>query len=189
MALSIPANDHGALRVFALTDLRALLPEGVEAAKTQAGLQRLFGAKLNPDFVDVVMLDDLAGMRLSDYIATGYDMAPDLVDQRAVDAISGTALLVLSRASGGQEMTLTLAPGVTHVTTYAPFARIAPSPALTNESAKSPPEAPSEPAGDTQSDTQTAKPPLSDARIGGMIATYALLGLFALVGLMIWVAG
>jgi len=34
-----------------------------------------------------------------------------------------------------------------------------------------------------------AKKPKSDARIGGMVATLALLVLFALVGLMIWIAG
>jgi hypothetical protein len=34
-----------------------------------------------------------------------------------------------------------------------------------------------------------AKPPKSDARIGGMIAVYALIAMFALVGLIIWVGG
>jgi hypothetical protein len=35
----------------------------------------------------------------------------------------------------------------------------------------------------------TGKPAKSDARIGGMVATFVLLFLFALTGLMIWIAG
>ena len=33
------------------------------------------------------------------------------------------------------------------------------------------------------------KKPMSDARIGGMVATVALIVLFAITGLMIWLAG
>lgn len=173
MKLAIPASDFGQLRVFA-TDLD--LPAEV-LAKPPQGLADLFGADLNPDFVDVVQIRDLDGMKLSAYIAEGYDMAPDLVDKAAVDAITGTAILVLSRATNAVETTLKLAEGLRHVTTYSPAVQIITPEKLPDASAKgilgNPP----------------TKAPKSDARMSGMVATYALLVMFALVGLMIWVGG
>ncbi|WP_342068967.1 hypothetical protein [Yoonia algicola] len=173
MKIEIPADDFGQIRVFA-TDI-TLSPEVIE--KTPRGLEHLFDADLNPDYIDIVRVSDLDGMALSTYIATGYDMAADLVDKAAVDAITGYAILVLSRATGGIETTLTLAEGVTHVTTYSPIARIVPQETLT--SAASEGTLPPPPA----------KAPKSDARMSGMVATYALLAMFALVALMIWVGG
>lgn len=173
MTLTIPADDHGQIRVFA-TD--ADLPAEV-IEKTPRGLEYLFEAELNPDFVDIVRIADLGGMALSAYIAEGYDMAPDLVDKAAVDAITGYAVLVLSRATGEVETTLTPADGLRHVTTYSPVAKITPPEPLPDASAKG-----------ILEPTPT-KPPKSDARMSGMVATYALLAMFALVGLMIWVGG
>ncbi len=173
MTLTIPADDHGQIRVFA-TD--ADLPAEV-IEKTPRGLEYLFEAELNPDFVDIVRIADLGGMALSAYIAEGYDMAPDLVDKAAVDAITGYAVLVLSRATGEVETTLTPADGLRHVTTYSPVAKITPPEPLPDASAKGILE------------PKPTKPPKSDARMSGMVATYALLAMFALVGLMIWVGG
>ena len=173
MTLTIPADDHGQIRVFA-TD--ADLPAEV-IEKTPRGLEYLFEAELNPDFVDIVRIADLGGMALSAYIAEGYDMAPDLVDKAAVDAITGYAVLVLSRATGEVETTLTPADGLRHVTTYSPVAKITPPEQLPDASAKGILE------------PKPTKPPKSDARMSGMVATYALLAMFALVGLMIWVGG
>jgi hypothetical protein len=173
MTLTIPADDHGQIRVFA-TD--ADLPAEV-IEKTPRGLEYLFEAELNPDFVDIVRITDLGGMALSAYIAEGYDMAPDLVDKAAVDAITGFAVLVLSRATGEVETTLIPAGGLRHVTTYSPVAKITPPEPLPDASAKGILE------------PRTTKPPKSDARMSGMVATYALLAMFALVGLMIWVGG
>lgn len=173
MTLTIPANDHGQLRVFA-TDMD--LPADA-AGKTPQGLAQLFGADLNPDFVDIVRIDDLDGMQLSAYIDQGYDMAPDLVDKAAVDTITGTAILVLSRATNAVETKLTLAEGLRHVTTYSPAVQIITPEKLPDASARG-----------ILSDPPV-KAPKSDARMSGMVATYALLVMFALVGLMIWVAG
>jgi len=173
MTLTIPANDHGQIRVFATTDN---LPEAARE-KTAEGLEALFGAALNPDYVDIVRLSDLGGMTLSAYIAEGYDMSPDLVDRAVVDEIKGTAILVLSRATGEQDVTLTLAPGLRHITTYSPAAQLALHEKLPDAGAE----------GALTDPPQRSKK--SDARIGGMVAMYALLAMFALVGLMIWVGG
>lgn len=173
MKLTIPADDYGQIRVFA-TD--ADLPADV-IEKTPRGLEYLFEADLNPDFVDIVPIKELNGMSLSSYIATGYDMAPDPVDKAAVDAITGHAILVLSRATGGIKTTLTLADGLRHVTIFSPTARIVPSEKLPDASAKGILE------------PTSTKPPKSNARMSGMVAMYALLAMFALVGLMIWMGG
>ena len=171
--LTIPADEFGQIRVFA-TD--ADLPADV-MEKTPRGLEYLFAADLNPDYVDIVRINDLGGMALSAYIAEGYDMTPDLVDKAAVDGITGSAILVLSRATGGTETTLTLANGLRHVTTYSPTAKILPPERLPNASAKGILE------------PKPTKPQKSDARIGGMVAMYALIAMFALVALIIWVGG
>lgn len=171
ISLAIPADDHGQIRVFAA---RADLPAEV-IEKTPEGLKTLFAADLNPDYVDVLRISDLGDMTLSAYIAEGYDMAPDLVDKAAVDAITGFAILVLSRATGGIAARLTLAEGIRHVTTYSPVAKIVTPETLPHASAKG------------VIDQNPARAPKSDARIGGIVAVYTLIVMFALVGLMIWV--
>ncbi len=164
MKLTIPADDYGQIRVFA-TD-QPLTPDVIE--KTPRGLEYLFEADLNPDFVDIVRIKDLGDMQLSAYIAEGYDMAADLVDKAAVDAITGYAILVLTRATSGIQTTLTLAEGLRHVTTYSPVARIDTPERLPDASAKG------------GLDQPAGKPPKSNARMSGMIAMYALLAMFAL---------
>lgn len=171
MILKIPADDHGQIRVFATN---ATLPANV-IEKTAEGLAGLFGSPLDPTYVDIVRISDLGEMKLTDYIAEGYDMRADAVDAATVNAITGFAILVLSRATNGQAATLTLGVGMQHVTTYSPTARITPPEKLPDASA--------------QGNLAPMKPPKSNARIGGMVATYALIFMFALVCLMIWVGG
>jgi hypothetical protein len=173
MTIEIPANDHGYIRVFA-TDME--LPSEVTDKSPQALLD-LLGADLDPTYVDIVRISDLGEMKLTDYIAEGYDMKADTVDKATVDGISGYAILILSRATGDQAVTLNLAPGISHVTTYSPTARMTPPEPLPDASAKG------------NLDTAPVKAPKSDARVGGMIATYALIIMFVLVGLMVWVGG
>ena len=173
MALQIPANDHGQIRVFA-TD--QTLPDDA-FDKEPESIAALFGTDLDPTYVDVIRLSDLGEMPLTTYIAEGYDMAADLVDATVVNGLTGTVVLVLSRASGGREMTLTPTQGLRHVTTYSATQRIVPLEPLVSEAATGTLEGP------------PAKKPMSNARQSGMVATVALLVMFALVGLMIWVAG
>lgn len=171
MTLTIPANDHGQIRVFAVSgDLPAGEPEEVIAA--------LFGTDaLDPTYVDIISKGDLGVMALTDYIRQGYDMSPDDHDAAAVDGIEGHVVLILSRAAQGAEVTLTPAPNVQHVTTYIPPAQMTPVAPLRSDAA------------DGIIGDPPGKAPKSDARIGGMVAMVALLVLFALVGLMVWVGG
>lgn len=172
MTLTIPANDHGQLRLFALD----IAPPLALRDKTPEGIAGAFGVLLNPDYVDVVDVAALGDMSLGTYIKQGYDFTPDAADQLAIAALSGWVIIVMSRATDGAETTLDLTPGLRHVTTIGtPLALVPPTP-LDSEAAKG-------------VLTPQTKPAKTDARIGGMVATVALLVLFALTGLMIWIAG
>ena len=174
MILTIPANDHGKMRVFVVAKPP---PDGL-VAKTPAGFAATFGAAgLNPDYVDVINLDDLGDMTLPDYITRGYEFSLDDVDLAALSSVTGLVVLVMSRAFSGVALTLTLAPGVTHVTTCGEAVKMSIPTKIETESS----------AGILSS--APAKAPKSDAAMSGRVAMIALLVMFALVGLMIWVAG
>ena len=173
MTLIVPDSDHGKIRVFSVAaPLAGLNDRSVEA------LVGTFGnAPLSPDFVDVVDLDVLGEMTLLDYIAEGYDIEPDAADIAVLSELTGTVVLIMSRAHEGMEITFALADGVRHVTTLGRGARMTVAAGLESKAAKG------------VIDGAKGKPPKSDARIGGMVATVALLVMFALVGLMVWIGG
>ena len=170
MTIDIPANDHGQIRVFA-TDQP--LPQGVIDRDADA-LALLFGAEVDPTYVDVVRIADLNGMALTRYIAEGYDLPADPFGAGALDAATGTVLLLLSRATEGRAVTLTPAAGLRHVATLSREVELTRHEPL--------------PSGGAAGVTGQTPAPKSDARIGGMVATVALLVLFLLVLLMIWIA-
>jgi hypothetical protein len=168
----IPAHDHGALYVFSV-DGEA--PAGL-TDKADAALMALLGnVLLNTDYVDVITPDMLADMPLSELIQTGYDLPIDTETAGMLQAVTGPVVLVMSAAFGGQETTLTLSHA-TLITTLREAAHETVPRALHAQSAK----------GAIASTTRSAK---SDARIGGMVATVALLLMFLLVGVMVWIGG
>lgn len=172
MTLTIPANDYGQIRIFALD----MVPPSALKDKTPQGLAGAFGVLLNADFVDVVDTAALGEMTLVDYIRQGYDFETDAADQLALADVSGWVIFVMSRATEGAEATLDLSPGIRHVTTIGtPLTLNAPA-TLESDAADG-------------ILTPRTKKPMSDARMGGMVATAALLVLFLLVAIMIWVAG
>lgn len=173
MSLTIPDTDHGKIRVFSVSDPVA----GLRDTELEALVATFGNAPLNPDFVDVIDVDAMGEMTLLDYLAEGYDIEPDAADVAALSALAGVVVLIMSRAHEGAEITLSLADGVRHVTTLGRGARMTVAAGLESEAAKGVIEAPK------------VKPPKSDARIGGMVATVALLVMFALVGVMVWVGG
>ncbi|MEJ6404168.1 hypothetical protein [Yoonia sp. 2307UL14-13] len=169
MTLTIPANDFGQIRIFEVRDgLPAEMPEV---------LATLFGTDaLDPTYVDVINIIDLSSMSLTDYIRQGYDIEIAEHDISAVNRIEGHAILIMSSATRGEEVTLTLAPQVRHVTTYVPDAQIQVLEPLSSDGATGV-------IGDPP-----VKPAKSQARISGMIAMYVLIAMMLLVGLMIWIA-
>ena len=171
MNLMIPANDHGQIRIFSVP---TPAPAGLEE-KTPAALQSLFGTDtLDPDFIDIVDTRQLAGLTLLDYLYQGYDIPPDAADMQALRDQRGVLVLIMSRATSGTETTLTLAPGVAHVTTTGDPARL-----------RIPTKTPTEAAKGTVTGGKSAP---SQAAMSGRVATIALIVMFLIVVLMIWIA-
>lgn len=173
MTLTIPDTDHGKIRVFAVSDP----VKGLEEREIEALVATFGNAPLNPDFVDVIDIEDLGDMDLAEYIATGYGNDLDAADQNAFARLAGVVVLIMSRAHEGVELTLSLADGVQHITTLGQGARMTIAAGIETEAAKGVVAAGGKPK------------KMSDARVGGMVATAALLFLFLLVGLMVWVGG
>ncbi len=173
MTITIPANDFGKIRVFALTGTPA---EPLQNKQPDV-IAKLFGYEgLNLDYVDVVDIAATGEMGLLGLLQQGYGLTPDEADIAALSHLSGWVILVMSRATSGSEATLNPMPVLSHVTTLGEDASLTAHASLESEAAKGVLEPP-------------AKPAKSDARIGGMVAMVALIVMFALVGLMIWVAG
>lgn len=171
MTLTIPANDHGQIRIFSVP---TPAPAGLEE-KAPAALQALFGTDtLDVDFVDVVDTRQLAGLSLLDYLHQGYDIPPDAADDQALRDLRGIVVLIMSRATREEETTLTLAPGVSHVTTTGDPARLRITPPVATAA-----------AGGLIPEGKSAP---TQAAMSGRIAMVALIVMFLIVGLMIWIA-
>ena len=173
MPLTIPATDHGQIRIFSVSPP---VPQALLDAEPEAIAQALGTNRLNRDFVDVIDTRNLAGLSLLDYLQQGYDIPADAADDAALRGLTGPVILVMSRASGGEEVTLTPATGVRHITTVGDPARLRA------------PESPLPSATATGTVVQ-GKPPASDRAVSGRVATIALLVLLALVVVMILIAG
>ena len=168
MTLTIPANDHGALYVLAYTG---------PASDALTAATIIGPVALNMDFVDLITPDRRATVPLPDLIRQGYDMPLTPAQDAMLRHVQGTVLLVMSRALGGQAQQIDLPAGTTLVTVLRETPVMAAPEKLTSASGAG--ELPGPPV----------KPRKSDARMSGMIATAALLVMFALVGLMVWVGG
>jgi hypothetical protein len=174
MTVHVPANDHGAIYVFEVTGTH---PAGL-ADKSDSALLAVFGpVLLNSDYVDVVYPATLMEMTLPEYITQGYDLP--VTDELAEDLrkITNPAVLVMSAAFGGKEVTLDLPENVRIVTTLREKPAIKVIDPINSAGA------------DGVLTPKPTKPPKSNARMSGMVAMYTLLAMFALVGLMIWVGG
>lgn len=172
MTLTLPANDHGLIRIFKIA---TPAPAGLEE-RTPAALAALFGTDdLDADYIDVVDTRHLAGLSLIDYLHQGYDIPDTATDDPALRDLKGVVVLLMSRAARGRAVTLTLADTVTHVTTTGDPARLRV------------PSAPVETAAAAGTVPGGRAAP-SQAAMSGRVATIALIVLFALVVLMIWVA-
>lgn len=179
--LTISDGEHGLVRVFALVrpaDLR----RGHELPLAQIA-DWLGVASLNGEDVQQLWTDDLADMSLPEFLSDGYGVSQaDLSDNSA--ALEGVmdmhpTILVFVRspafrdrpAAIGQDGPLFLVAALREPDANVVFE------ALPNPGS----------GGVLQDPPQKAKP--SDAAMSGRIATLALLVLFALVGLMIWIGG
>ncbi|WP_458791483.1 hypothetical protein [Yoonia sp. MH D7] len=171
--LSIPANDHGAIYVL---ELNRPAPDGL-VEKSDAALMAVFGnVVLNTDYVDAITPGMLTDMSLADLVEKGYDMPVSARDAETLRGLFGTVVLVTSAAFGGNAMKIDLPTDVRLVTTLRASASMSAPQPIHTDSAKGivPP---------------SGKKPPSQAAMSGRVATIALLVMFLIVAIMIWIAG
>ncbi|UOA28159.1 hypothetical protein [Pseudosulfitobacter sp. DSM 107133] len=174
----IPPMERGRLRLFAINktedEARAILAEGTHA------IQTLLGANdLNPDFIELFRVADLGDMGLDDYLHTGYDIPRAQLDPQAgrLRALEGYVLVVLSLAFRDLHVTLPDTPDLTLIGTFgAPAAEWSTTETITSAAAE------------PYSGPPKASKPVSDAAMSGRVATVALLVIFLITGLVVWIA-
>jgi hypothetical protein len=116
-ALTIPANEQGRVRVFAL-DMPAeqlrFLHENDSAGDTLGGVQ------LDLDYVDIFPVSDLGDLGLPGYLTEGCGVpAAELAPDRArLGALTGHVMILLSRAFAGRATTLPPSDNLTLIATY-----------------------------------------------------------------------
>ncbi len=177
--LEISAHIHDSVHVFALNLPPEEVPAFVEAGPDRWPLKEALGAEaLDPAGVDVIQIEDLTGVGLPGYLIDGSGMDPEAIeaDRARLMVLSGHVLVIHSSAFQGTAQTLIPGPELTFIARYS-----GPGSSFVGEPLRS------ASAEGQISATAEAAPP-SDAKMGGRVATIALLVLFLLVGLMIWVA-
>ena len=183
MTLVVKANERGMVRVFALsmTDAEAqiLKANGEDGDDNPTPQERALGAAaLDAGYVEVFPIKDLADLGLAGYLETGngIDPAQFAPDRQKLEALDGWVLCVYSAAFGGQAQTLNPAKALTLIGTYSePGVDWTDTQTLTSDAA--------------MGETTPVKKRPSDAAMSGRIAMAALLVIFALTGLMVWIAG
>jgi hypothetical protein len=188
MTIPIPANERHTLRVFALdmtaAEVAVLRDSDAPFAPGQVlprlrpdAVARLLGVVVDVAQVEVFHSDDIAAIGLAAYLTEGNAVAEAQIaaDAGMLDKYEGYVLTIRSQAFGGQAAVLRPDPKLRLMGTYAetvPPVKFDPLPAASAKGVLG-----------------GGKPPMSDARMGGMVATVALLVMFGLTALVIWFAG
>lgn len=174
--IEIKPTEAGVVRVFDV-DLTAEEAGPFNRRNGTWPLKDALGADvLDPERVDLFRIEDLEGVGLAGYLSDGMGVAAaDLEDHRAaLDRLSGMVLVVGSRAFGGVAQVLRPRAPLHLVATFNEHTPPVSFEALPDESAKP--------------DSTPKKAPASDAAMSGRVATIALLVLFLLTAVVIWIA-
>jgi hypothetical protein len=181
--IDIPANEAGLVRIFALSmdaadaqQMKDTPPSGTGTSPTE---EALGAAALDGTHIEVFSLADLGEMTLPEYLVEGAGITAEALahDRSKLAALDGWVMILYSSALGGTAQHLNPVPALTLIGTY-PQEGIDWSPEVGLSTPSALPY--------QQSPGPVRKKP-SDAAMAGRIATAALLVLFALVGLMVWV--
>ncbi len=124
--IKIAKNEHGILRVFALSmsdDAAQALRDndGNTATEGVHPQDRALGTQsIDPKHVEVFRVSDLGALGLAGYLREGIDAdAEDIArDAAKLAAVDGWVMLVHSSAFGGAEVTLNPIPDLTLIGTY-----------------------------------------------------------------------
>lgn len=174
--IEIKPTEVGVVRVFDV-DLDATAAEAFNRRNGNWPLREALGAEmLDPDYVNLFQIEDLEGVGLAGYLQDGMGVAEkELADHRAaLDRLTDTVLVLGSRAFGGTAQVLNTRAPLHLVATFNEDKIPVSFDPLPYDSARRP--------------ADEKKAPPSDAAMSGRVATIALLVLFALTGLVIWVA-
>lgn len=175
--IEIKASEQGVVRLFDVD----LGPDEAKAFNRRNGswpLRDALGAEtLEPNHVDLFQVGDLAEVGLAGYLAEGLGIAPEEVDKHraAIDALDGTVMIVTSRAFGGTAQTLEPRAPLRLVGTFREDRAPVQFDPLPSDTAKG------------EVNTAGRNRP-SDASMSGRVAVVALLVLFLLVAVVIWLA-
>lgn len=165
----IEEGERGLVRLFTVDIPRAEI-DAFDPAEA------LGAPALDPDQTELFPLSDLRGLGLSGYMREGLGIAEEEIDASRLDALEGVVLVVRSAAFGGASATLTVQTPLRWIGTYreetAPV-KFEPLPAGRTQEAAAP-------------DPPAKRP--SDAAMSGRVASVALLVIFALTALVIWIA-
>jgi hypothetical protein len=186
--IPIPPNERHTLRVFALDmtaaevaalrDADAVLEPGQVLPYLRADAAvRLLGVAVDATQVEVFHSDDVEAIGLAAYLIEGnaVSQAQIAADADMLDAYRGYVLTIRSQAFGRQAATLRPDPKARLMGIYAeevPPVKFDPLPTASASGALG-----------------GGRAPMSDARIGGMVATVALILMFGLTAFVIWFAG
>lgn len=175
MSLTVRPLERGIIRVFALS----MDETAARALRNDPGAQaRMLGLeRLTEGGCEVFPVADLEELGLTGYLRDGNAVSPEQLepDRAKLAAVDGWVLILYSRALPEEGATLTPAPELTLIGAYAePGVDWTPGAPLASKAATDP--------------GPPAKPHPSDAAMSGRIASLALLVIFALTALLIWVA-
>lgn len=116
MTLTIPAHDRDGVHVFTAK----LTADDLQRDKARLAAELLGDPHLDPAFVEIFDIDDLADVGLSGYLTEGLGVPSSAIpDPARLDALKGPVLILLSKALHGRAVTLAPDPRLTLVGTYA----------------------------------------------------------------------
>lgn len=167
----VRGDEHGLVRLF-LVDIPPGEVDGFDPAAA-LGIE-----KLDPGQIEVFPLTDLKGLGLSGYMREGLGIAEEEIDAARLDALEGVVFVLRSAAFEGATLTLAPRAPLRWIGTYREETAPVSFERLPDASARGA-VAPEEPA---------EKRP-SDAAMSGRVAMVALLIIFALTALVLWIAG
>jgi hypothetical protein len=179
MSHTITANEFGKVRVF---QLNYALESEVGGAGDYHRLEHALGVTFaNTEDVQIIAQAALDDLGLAQFLMMGHGISQAQItpEMDRLNALTGSFAIIRSGVFGGVAVTLADHDDAKLIATFTEEgAAPAPLTPLTSDSSKgtiTPPDTP-------------IKKPKSDARVGGMIATVALLLMGLLVWLMIWIA-
>ncbi len=109
--IDIPAHDRDGVRVFTAR----LTPDDLQRDKARLAVDLLGDPDIDPAFVEIFDLADLAGVGLAGYLTDGLGVpeAALATDRARLDGLQGPVLILLPKALHGRASTLTPDPRLT----------------------------------------------------------------------------